>query len=559
MGGRSSNLFHAVRRRRSLAAALAAAVAAVAPPAARAQEGLQAEDRQLVHVLAGDVQVTVGLSWGEVVLVEGRRRSTGEAIDPPEDILQDPAREVWIIGSGRKTRVVHARGEEVSRRTWDRDSGRELDPDLHLILPVALTGGVIPSPQAPPTLAAEAPMPDAGPAERPQGKAFVGAAIPATDLFGESIDGLLPAPDERATDLDISGYVDNLYMTQEDGPSPHVAENGLNGNRGLESVEVVLNLDKNLGDRTRFFGQVRAVRFNAFDFRISMLQIGDPKRAHWRVGRQAHPFGTFVNRNLSDRNPLYGYPLPYRYRSSIRPNAAPAGIAGIIAGRGTGGGGNGVSLAGPAFYQTYALYSVPVAQKARLTFGVSNGSLGANENRTTNDDVGAIARFTYAPNPAWSFGLSGSVAGYMTQGATGLAAGEAPEDMDQQLFGFDLNYARGKFRVQAEGIWSSWDVSANAGVAGNELDSFGWYIESVWQARPKLHLAWRYSAIDFDEIATSPGTRADWDFDVDRHEFGLGFRPTLALLAKLSYQVNETEAPTDPDDNNLIAQLVGKF
>ncbi len=540
-----------MRRVLAVALVLAGSMLLAQVPPVRAESGGEPDEsgapgleRMLVHVLARGLHVVVGLEGGRVQVVEASDPATGDPAEVPRDILDEPGREVWVVAQGRKTRIRYRDGNEIERRTWDRGSGEELDPDLHLLLPESLRGPLIP----------EIAVPEA---EAVVETGSVGAAMPAADLFGDSLGGLLAGRADEATPLRWGGYAEVLLMNGEDGPSPHVFDSGLSGNRGLEVREGVLHLDAYMGDQTRFFGQIRAVRFNNFDLRVAMLQIGDPSGRHWRLGRQHHPFGSFVLRNLADRNPVYGYPLGYSYRSSLRADQAPAGLAAIQAARGGGGGGAGMSHAGPAFYQTYMLYSMPVGDTGRFTFGLQNGSLGANENVTRNDAFGLIGQLTFDPKPSWHFGASASIAPYMTSGATGLAAGETPEDFDQTLIGLELRYSRGRFRVDAELMWNDWEVSSNAGVP--ELGSFSWYLEGVWNLRPKLFTAFRYSEITFDDVPTGAGTSAPWDFDADRLEVGFGYRPTLNLLTKLSAQFNGTETNPEPEADSVVLQVIGKF
>jgi hypothetical protein len=397
---------------------------------------------------------------------------------------------------------------------------------------------------------------DSDTADFPEGDgAYVGAAQDAAALFGEDLGGLLDAEDERPRPLEIHGYVETLIMGGEDGPSAHALETGLMGNRAIETKEVVFNLEAALGRDVTFFGQIRAVRFNRFDHRMAMLRIGDSKDEHWTFGRQISPFGRFPARNLSTQNPLYGYPIPYFYRTSLSAATAPTSLAGVLAGRGLG---PGMGQAGPSLYQTYALRHAHLGRKGRLVYGLQNGAQSNAENVTQNDDFGFIARASISPTVAWTLGLSGSVAGYLQQGATGLAQGENPEDFDQQLLGFDLEFARGKWRVFAEGLWSDWDVSSLMNVGGS-LGSFGWYLEGTYQASPKLFVAGRYSTIEFDEVPNGAGGQTPWDFDADRFEIGVGYRPTINVLAKLSGQTNDTETTPDPDDDVVVFQLIGSF
>ncbi len=529
---------------------------------------------------------------------------------------------LWLVGLGRRTRLEFKEDVLVETRTFDLNTGREdsrLDP---LELPKAIRVLTPRSSQRPPMFPIEAPSESdfdssrdepaplsaapsidegekpseeddslfsfsqtaedsnassqsadgakganasgfgaygAGQAKSAEGsdEAFVGEAVNATDLFGEDLDGLLPASREKPSGLNIHGYVETLLMFGENGPSPHVFDTGLNGRRGLEAKEGVFHLDAALGNDVHFFGQIRAVRFNSFDMRIAMLQLGDPSGSHWTIGRQISPFGTFPVRNLSDENPLYGYPVSYFYRSSVRPDQVHQNTAGLLAARGTGGGGRGMALAGPGLYQTYALYNANLGKTGKFTFGLENGAQSRNENRTTNDRFGVVGRASFAPTPSFQFGFSGSVATYMDDTATGLAPGEDANDFQQELYGVDFDLAKGKFRLIGEAMWSQFDVTRS--LNNGQLGSFGWYLESKYDMAPKVFLAGRYSAMDFEEVDDGAGGRTSWDYDVDRLEVGIGYRPTVNVLAKLSGQHNKTDDIKDPDDDIAVLQLIGSF
>lgn len=546
-----------------------------------------------VHVLAGATRTTLGVIGERIVSRSARSRATGAPAPVPARPLAAPDRVVWLVGRRIRTRAAYVEGVEVERRSFELATGRELRPAYHLYLPGELApsssvstprGQEVPPlyVEAPPTPPRQDPpprRPSPAPARvtrvEPEASsgddlfgfgdqsadfpesdgAYVGAAQSATALFGEDLGGLLEAEDERPEPLQFHGYVETLIMGGEDGPSSHTLETGLMGNRAIETKEVVFNLEAALGRDVTFFGQIRAVRFNRFDHRIGMLRLGDPKKEHWTVGRQVSPFGRFPARNLSTENPLYGYPVPYFYRTALPANAAPTSLPAVLAGRGQG---PGMGQAGPSLYQTYVLRHAHLGRKGRLVYGLQNGAQSNAENVTQNDDFGFLARASVSPTPAWSLGVSGSVAGYLQQGVGGLAPGETPEDFDQELFGFDLEFARGKWQIFAEGLWSDWDVSSLMNVGG-ELGSFGWYLEGTYQASPKLFLAGRYSTIQFDDVPNGAGAQTPWDFDADRLEVGVGYRPTINVLAKLSGQANGTDTTPDPDDDVVVMQLIGSF
>jgi hypothetical protein len=531
-----------------------------------------AQEKILVHVLGKGVQTTLGFDDQTLLFREDRDLNSGRAVAPLVNPLDDPRRVIWLVAEGRKTRISYSDAVEQSRRTWDTSTGRVLPPDLHLTLPKVLAEGgawlargayMSAPPQESSNVSGEEDLFGGDPYPSPGGggDGFVGEVMAAEDLFGEDLGGLLPGRSEKPRGLEVHGTVETLVMFGEDGPSPHVLETGLSGNRAIEARSGILHLDASLGNDVKYFGQVRFVRFNKVDMRVNMLQLGDPGRTHWIVGRTITPFGTFPVRNLPELNSMYGYPLGYSYRTSLRTDQAPTSTAGILANRGTGGGGSGMALGGPAWYSTYALYNTPLGSsgKGKLTLGLSNGAQSNSENVTSNDAFGFIAHLSVDPHPSWKLGASASIAPYMTRSATGFAAGEEPEDFDQKLFGMDVEYSRDRWRLMGEVLLNSWEVSQNAGVAGNELDSTSWYLEANYAATPKVYFTGRYSAIDFDRIADGAGGTTPWDYDVNRLELGIGFRPMVNVLAKLSGQKNKTKGIQDPDDDILVAQLVGTF
>lgn len=568
----------------------------------------------LVHVLAGDVHTTFVTRDLDVVSSEARSISTGQMVAVPEDPMALRHRVVWVVSQGKRTRIQVVNGVTQDVKTWDVASGRRLPEAYDLDVPGILLGrgrrtkvwqsqtsspsqgtsiSPAPAPQSfsssewdpnPQGAAPANPAPASRPsssseayggsggddlfsggseagfgvgASAPEG-AYVGATQNASNVLGEDLGGLVTQNEQPAEKLEFHGYVETLLMSGGDGPSPHVLENGLAGNKALEVREGVFNFEARLAKDLKYFGQIRGVRFNNFDWRINMVRIGDPTRAHWTVGRQVNPFGTFPARNLSDQNPVYGYPLPYFYRSSQTPNALSQSNAQVLAARGSGGGGAGVAQAGPALYQTYGLFHLPVGKKGKVILGLQNGPQGSTENFTRNDDLGFFGRAAWAPHPSWNLGVSFSQAGYLDQNATGVTGTRAPEDFDETLWGVDIGYAIGKFKLELEGIWSSLDQLPGVG-SGGELDTFGWYAEGKYAWDPTWFAAFRYSELNFEDIANPTGGTTPWDFDADRLELGLGYRPNVHLLYKMSYQMNDTETNPDPDDDTFVFQLIGIF
>lgn len=145
-------------------------------------------------------------------------------------------------------------------------------------------------------------------------------------------------------------------------------------------------------------------------------------------------------------------------------------------------------------------------------------------------------------------------------GDTLQTTGRDLEDYHQQIAGLSVEYGVRHFQLNAEVAANSWE-SPNILDARNrsqDLEVFGYYVEGKYNLRPGLHAAVRYGGLRFGDI-DGGGRSLPWDYDVDRLELGLGYRPTEHLITKLATQLNDFGRPGDVGERILATQLTVLF
>ena len=298
---------------------------------------------------------------------------------------------------------------------------------------------------------------------------------------------------------------------------------------------------------------------------------------HVEAGKIPTPFGHFTERSYTDKNPLLGFPLMYHYPTSLRSNQLPASNADLLSHRGQGrpsgfggygGGGARVPNTGlPLVYDScWDFGGALLGSYWRFEYlvAVTSGTLSdPRPSGTDNNDGRQIAvRLGFVPFTGLHVRGSFARGPYLDQavGDTLRATGRDVEDYHQQIAGLSVEYGVRHFQLNAEVAANSWE-SPNIRDGRNrsqDLEVFGYYVEGKYNLRPGLHAAVRYGGLRFGDIDDG-GRSLPWDYDVNRLEFGLGYRPTEHLITKLAAQLNDFGRPGDVGERILASQLTVLF
>ena len=242
-----------------------------------------------------------------------------------------------------------------------------------------------------------------------------------------------------------------------------------------------------------------------------------------QAGRMPQPIGNFSRRYLSSQNPLIGapadYEIEYPYAVEIAGRAGPIDFLAAVVDK-------------PLGKQIW----LPEASSApRPAFAVG---------------VTPFTGFRFGAYATWGPYLSRDV-------EPEIPAGHGWRDYDQRVIGFDLQFSRGHFELNAEMTRSLFEVPGQSDDSG-----VVWYLEPKYTWSPRWYTALRLEKNNqasvwlpyYPYIPEWYVTDEDsWDL-----EAGVGFRIDPRSLVKLAYRVERsTEYPTyTPEVGHALALQV---
>jgi len=300
---------------------------------------------------------------------------------------------------------------------------------------------------------------------------------------------------------------------------------------------------------------------------------------HLQFGKIPTPFGHFTERSYTDSNPVLGYPLMYHYSSSLRSNQLPADNADLLLHRGQGtpdvftgyeGGGASSAFSGlPMVYDScwdFGGNIIGSVWRFEYLFAVTQGSLSdPKANASDNNDGRQLAaRLGFVPFTGLLLRTSWARAPYLDHAvAEGLAPGDEVEDFVQEIVGVSAEYEWRHLSLIGEWAANRWESPniVDAGGSRRDLTVNGFYLEGRYKLRPGWFAGGRYSGLRYGTIGDGgPSDRGvNWDWDVDRYEFGTGYWFTDEILVKVTAQVNAIDDSGDDDDSILGSQLTVRF
>ena len=302
-------------------------------------------------------------------------------------------------------------------------------------------------------------------------------------------------------------------------------------------------------DRFAILAEVRSDNLAQPNFYALYLRVRPwrQRAVDVQLGRIPPVFGTFARRLYAADNPLIGYPLAYQYLTTLRADAVPASADQMIAQRGSGWDvvyPVGSSYAGPGLPVVSGL-RWDTGVEARLgdvsrgkiegAVAVTQGTLSYPLTSDSNGGKQVSARVAFRPTFGTVLGVSGASGPYLSREVTSLVPG-GPMSFRQRALGADAQWSRGYWVVQAESIYSQWDMPVIARPAiSSPLRVLATFVEARYKIRPGLYSAVRVDHMGMSRITGFQGPET-WDAPVTRVEGGFGFSPCHGVWLKATYQ-----------------------
>lgn len=287
---------------------------------------------------------------------------------------------------------------------------------------------------------------------------------------------------------------------------------------------------------------------------VEVRELFDRPWLNFQVGKLPTVFGTWTERARTLNNPVLGVPLMYNYHTDLGFSAFPANGDTLIrrSGRGQFGfnyqnpAGTGFkgqpTVYEPCWDTAVQLYGARGSLEYAAALGYGSPGVPAFDGNENNREPGVTARLgaSQLPGPLFGVrvGVSAATGAWLPSG-TPLPGGLEAEDLDQTVFGADLEYGLGRIVTRGEYLVSRWETPENDAPATwmpAHLENRSWYLESRVDVRPDLFLGGRFDRMTFTPITSPAGVSTSWDANVDRLELGATWRPDPNVALRYAYQ-----------------------
>ncbi|MCI0341268.1 MAG: hypothetical protein L0216_08975 [Planctomycetales bacterium] len=421
-----------------------------------------------------------------------------------------------------------------------------------------------------------------------EGEAGSGGGL--LDLGLRGLDLRLASPDE-SLEIQFHGILDLEWYGLGHEPSGMVTND-----RPFANFRAQLFADVFIGEALTGLVEVRAdrghapgdhsgdVRLNQAFARLAPPGLPEGASAALQAGMFATPFGNFIPRHDSTRNPLVRRPLPYDHRTTIRFDRVAATARAFSTWKRFpedewGGERRGVTRGEPIFWQeVYALGAMafggagPVEGRVAAMNSAPSGSAYSWPDWPAEDRawslhgrLGARIEFGTKVGASYAYGtwLPERFMGRKTEQLLGVG-GRSHAEFRQQAFGLDLEFARGHLEVFGEAIYTSWEepIGTPGAIHAETVATLAGYLEAKYKLvflDPSLFAAARFGRSWNDRIRIETGARVKWDRDQTRFELGIGWALGPETTLKAEYEWNVTHGGRDPKDNAWLAQLAVRF
>lgn len=381
--------------------------------------------------------------------------------------------------------------------------------------------------------------------------------------------------------IEIGGIAQVAAVKPEAGESP------LRVNDGNYSFvnRLVLLAEARLGDRLALYLELQSLnnlQVGLYGLSIVYRPFADPG-LHFEAGKFLLPFGNFLPRHWASENPLFDFPLPYHYRTTVSAFQLPRSGDNLLAVRGMGhhleypktvsaepslSKVTDVYLSRPAWglpllardvYVT-GVQGLRLSKRLFVALALTNGAPCYPVDVNNSNGVLIGGRLRYTVLTGLELGISLATAPYLdkntVQGELSNANLRA-EDYRQTIAGLDFSFSRGHWVVFAEGIFSRWQSP----FLNYNLDVWSGYLEGKYTLAARWYVAARFSGLRFEKIPDPNDVDGDgelqepWDYPVIQGEGGLGCRLTRNLVIKAVYQHHRTFAAPDGDPHDDVIAL----
>ncbi len=358
--------------------------------------------------------------------------------------------------------------------------------------------------------------------------------------------GLAAFPPVTKAQIDLSGQMAVYVYKSAHSQGPREINHG----RPSFGWQTDLFMDSYLTDHVAAQSTVRITDDQVINFDYVAITLADvtPLDLNIRAGKFDLPFGNLGDRRFPRRNPLFGLPLIYEYRTAL-PEYVTTSTE-LLTSRGRG---YGMRLLDLGMYDLGAMVygSTGVIDYA---FAVANGTVSTSSYgiENSNGDFDKILRLAVTPLVGLTFGGAYAQGAYLEQSVQATQRSLSVDAYQQRAAEADLAFSRGHAVFYAQGVYAAWQVPLENGE--ETLSASGYYVEGKYTLMPRLYVAVRLNGLFFNDVPLGQ-TVSPWDYNVSEVEGGVGYFLDRDVLLKLVRRETRTHGGSMPNDNLTVLQL----
>ncbi len=360
----------------------------------------------------------------------------------------------------------------------------------------------------------------------------------------------LIVPGPVSGQVQVGGLVD---FVGKNASEPDVTNETFAGASTLHSLRARLFFDAPLDGRHAAFVQLffDDYKINVYGAYVRLNEVAG-RYVNLHVGMIPNTIGNFGPRTYSNINPLVGTPLLWVHHSSYQPGTTFSRTADELIGRRD----DRSNQKGLPMLYDHCWNTGVEAYGSIGSFDYSLGVLSGSVTKPTiqqNKDIPQLTgKVSWFFGPELTVGVNGFAGPYLYDGMiTGtLPEGKEAEDYMNLGGGIDAAFVKGYLEVYSELFYSVWehpyldDLTASSG-----------YLEATYTVFPGWYASGRFGFFEPGKLTNGAGQPVHWDYPVKRYEFGVGYKPTRRITAKLVAQFNRFDFTDEFDTEHYLVQL----
>lgn len=354
------------------------------------------------------------------------------------------------------------------------------------------------------------------------------------------------AASPAAAQVGIGGQTAVHFLKSAPTSSPLSVNNG----RPSFGWQLYFFLDGRVTEHVTAMSNISVTDNEYLNFDLVAIRLTNltPLGLNVEAGKVDVPFGNLGERRFPRRNPLFGLPLMYEYRTALPDHLTTE--AEVLANQGQGRGMRLLDLGlydlGGVLFGSWGIVDYAVA--------VTNGTISTTSysGEVSNSDVAKVIRLAVTPMTGLTIGAAYTWGAYLEEPTSPPPGTVNVNSYKQKAAEIDVEFSRGHAVLYGQAVYNIWPVPFDTG--NENLNVLGYYLEGKFTVIPRLYLALRFSGLQFGH-ATLGNSTGPWDYDVTEWEGGAGYFAERDVLIKLVRRETRIHGGSWPKDNLTVLQL----